>query len=243
VPGQFQGRPDGLLPGAENGPPPGDRERADDLQAVARLGLQILRRHRRRRARLVGDHADQPAGLQAPAQLNACALGFANVILRGGRGSVLYRVGSQLRRNNDGVLDQWFQLPLVQGGHGKLAGGPGRPGHGGQREAVAPPRSWWRGSGGSWPLGGVAIVCGARGTRRTSLVHGSTTEPEVWARAPLGQRISYDATSDVQMQVHVHRTTQPLIGTRATAPGESPRFQVDGGGKTRSRPACCRRKR
>lgn len=103
MPGQVQGRPDGLLPGAEHGPSPGDRERADDMQAMARLGLRVLRRHRRWRARLVGDHADQPARLKAPAQLDARAPGIVPGIPRGG-GSVQYRVGGQLGRDNDSVL-------------------------------------------------------------------------------------------------------------------------------------------
>ena len=104
MPGQIQGRPDGLLPGAEDGPSPGDRERADDLQAMARLGFRVLRRHRRRRACLVGDHADQPAGLKTPAQLDPRALGTVRDILRGGGGSVQYCVGGQLGCDNDGVL-------------------------------------------------------------------------------------------------------------------------------------------
>ena len=102
--GQVQGRPDGLLPGAEDRPPPRDRERADDLQAMARLGLRVLRRHHRERARLVGDHADQPAGLKTPAQFHARVLGMVRDLPRGGGGSVQYRVGGQFRCDNDGVL-------------------------------------------------------------------------------------------------------------------------------------------
>src|SRR5262249_23106317 len=136
VPGQVKGRPDGLLAGAQDGPSPGDRERAYDLQAVARLGLGILCRHGGRRARLVGDHADQPAGLKAPAKLDAPAPGIARVIPRGGGCSVLDRVGGQLGCDNDGVLDQPFQLPPAQGRHGKLTGGPGRLGYGGKPEAL-----------------------------------------------------------------------------------------------------------
>ena len=31
------------------------------------------------------------------------------------------------------------------------------------------------------------------------------------------------------MQVHLHKANELAVGTRATAPGESPQFQVDGG--------------
>jgi hypothetical protein len=37
-----------------------------------------------------------------------------------------------------------------------------------------------------------------------------------------GQRMSYDATSGVQMQVHLHGINGNAIGTRATAPGDRP---------------------
>jgi hypothetical protein len=37
--------------------------------------------------------------------------------------------------------------------------------------------------------------------------------------------MSYDATLSVQMQVHLHRVNNLAIGTRATAPGESPSFK------------------
>ena len=104
MPGQLQGRPDCLLPGAEDGPPPGDRDRSDDLQAMARLGLGVLRRHRRGRARLVGDHADQPAGLKAPAQFDTRALGIVPDVSRGGGRPVQYRIGGQLGCDNDGIL-------------------------------------------------------------------------------------------------------------------------------------------
>ena len=71
---------------------------------MARLGLRVLRRYRRRRARLVGDHADQPAGLQAPAQLDGRAPRIVRDITRGDRGSVQYCVGGQFGRDYDGVL-------------------------------------------------------------------------------------------------------------------------------------------
>lgn len=104
VPWQVQGRPDGLLPGAEDRPPPRDRERADDLQAMARLGLRPLHRHCRGRARVVGDHADQPAGVKGPAQLDARALGIVRDVPRGGGSSVQDRVGGQFGRDDDGVV-------------------------------------------------------------------------------------------------------------------------------------------
>ena len=108
----------------------------------------------------------------------------------------------------------------MQGGHGKLAGRPGRLWYRGKLEAVAPPSRWRCELRRRWLPGAVAIVSGPRGSRGTSLVHGSTTEPEVGHA--LGQRIRYDATSGVQMQVHLHKSTEVAIGTRATAPGESP---------------------
>ena len=107
---------------------------------MARLGLRVLRRHRRRRARLVGDHADQPAGLKAPAQLDARALGIVRVG-PGGGGSVPYRVGGQLGCDNDGILDQRSQMPLVQRGHGELTCGPGGLGHRDEPEAAPLPGS------------------------------------------------------------------------------------------------------
>ena len=48
-----------------------------------------------------------------------------------------------------------------------------------------------------------------------------------------GQRISYDATSGVQMQVHLHRAKEFAIETRATAPGESPSFKSTAAEDTR----------
>jgi hypothetical protein len=71
---------------------------------MARLGLRVLRHYRGQRARLVGDHANQLAGLQAPAQLDTRALWIVHGIPHGGGGSVQYRVGGQLGRDNDGVL-------------------------------------------------------------------------------------------------------------------------------------------
>ena len=238
MPGQFQGRPDGLLAGTEDRPPPGGRERFNDLQAMARLGLRIPRRHRRRRARLVGDHADQPAGLKAPAQLDARGPGIFRIVPRGRGASVPYRVGGQLGRDNDGVLGQLFQPPLVQGGHGKLTGRPGRLRHRVKLKA-APPGHWWRQLRRRWLPGTVAIASGPRGSRGTSLVHGSTTEPEVGHA--LGQRIRYDATSGVQMQVHLHRPEEVATEPAQRRPGNRP-VQFDGGRKTRRWPACCRRK-
>ena len=149
---------------------------------MARLGLRVLRRHHRERARLVGDHADQPAGLKTPAQFHARVLGMVRDLPRGGGGSVQYRVGGQLGGDDDGVLGQWFQLPVVQRGHCELAGGSGRLRHWGKAE-TAPPRTrrcWFRKR---WLPGGVAVICGLRRGRGTSLVHGSTTEPEFWALA------------------------------------------------------------
>ena len=48
-----------------------------------------------------------------------------------------------------------------------------------------------------------------------------------------GQRISYDATSGVQMQVHLHRAKEFATETRATAPGESPSFKSTAAEDTR----------
>jgi len=136
---QLQGRPDGLFPGTEDGPSPGDGERSDDLQAMAGLGLGPARRESRRGTRLVGDHADQAARLKAPAQLDAPAPGLARGLPHGGGSSVLYRVGGQLGGDDDGIFGQRVQMPLAQRGDGERAGGPGGLRHGRQPDAAAPP--------------------------------------------------------------------------------------------------------
>jgi hypothetical protein len=144
---------------------------------MARLGLWVARREGRRRTRLVGDHADQPAGLKAPAQLHAPGRTPTGSVPHGGGGAVPDRVGGQLGRDDDGVVDQFVQLPPAQRGRGELASGPGRLRHGCQPDTAPPPRSGERGTRGL--PGAVAIARGLGGSRLTSLVHGWTTEPEV----------------------------------------------------------------
>ena len=144
---------------------------------MAGLGLGPSGREARRGTRLVGDHADQAAGLKAQAQLDAPATGIARGFPRGGGGSVPYRVSGKLGGDDDGILDQCVQMPRAQRRDGELTCGPGGLRYGRQPDAAAPPRCGGRGCG-RLP-GAVAIVCGVSGSRLTSLVHGWTTEPEV----------------------------------------------------------------
>src|SRR5215470_2937790 len=102
----------------------------------------------------------------------------------------------------------------MQRGDGELAGGPGRLGRRGEAK-TAPPGTRRRGSCRRWLPGSVAVVCGSRRSRGTSLVHKSTTEPEFGHLHASGQRFSYDATWGVQMQVHLHRGQQICYWTLA----------------------------
>ena len=144
---------------------------------MAGLGLWVAGREGRRRPRLVGDHADQPAGLKAPAQLDAPGRTLAGDVPHGGGGAVPDRVGGQFGRDDDGIVDQRVQTPPAQRGRGELASGPGRFRHGCQPDTAPPSRS---GEHGTRRLpGAVAIVRGLGGSRLTSLVHRWTTEPEI----------------------------------------------------------------
>jgi hypothetical protein len=134
------------------------------------FGVGATGREDRRGTCLVGDHADQAAGLKTPAQLDAPALGVADGIPCGGGSSVPYRVGGQLGGDDDGILDQRIQMPLTQRGEGELTRGPGGLRHGRQSRAAAPACYGRRGC--RRLPGAVAIACGLGGGRLTSLVHG-----------------------------------------------------------------------
>lgn len=131
-----------------------------------------------------------------------------------------YRIGGQFGGDNDGVLGQYVQAPLAQRSDGEFTGGTSGFRHRHQSDAAPPPGCGRRGY--RRLPGAEAIARGLGRGRLTSLVHGWTTEPEGWERPPSGQRIRYDATSDVQMQVHLHTITGGTSEiARATAPGGS----------------------
>ena len=129
----------------------------------------------------------------------------------------------------------------MQRGHGELTGGPSRLGHRSKAQS-APPATRRRGYRGRWLPGGIAVACGLRRSRGTSLGHGSTTEPEFGHMRASGQRFSYDATLGVQMQVHLHKVNEFAMGTPRDGARGNAQVQVDGGGMTRGW-TCCRRKR
>jgi len=210
---QVERGPHGFLPGSQHGPAPGDRQRSHDLQAVAGLGLGVGRCQRRRRAGLVGDHADQPAGLQAPAQLDAGAAV---------RAAVADRVGGKFGGDDDGVLDQRAQAPAAQCGGGELARRPGRLRHRRQRDALAQPRG--AGLRRRRPGRAGALVRGLRRSHLTSLVHGWTTVPDVGRvrRRSAHQLRCHFRCADASA---LAQETEHAIFARATAPGGLARFR------------------
>src|SRR5262249_58930214 len=83
---------------------------------------------------------------------------------------------------------------------------------------------WRLGFGRGWLPGGEAIVCGLRGSRGTSLVHGSTTELEVGhARHRSAHQLGcHLGCADASALARDHEIA---IGTRATAPGDRSSFK------------------